>query len=216
MKTLLTLLVLTTTAATANAQSFEARCRTLASEARIQVVFEDRPVTRDDSRSLDELRRLSQSGASTYHRVLGLTHAEPSSSMELRVRHLQDTDGKVCAAPDLNLRIGLATLTVYLARELQGACRRAIVEAHEQEHVAVWRNHLRIGARLLTTQLQQALGQAVVFEDAAQASAQLGRLAESQVQRQLKVLVDGIRSAHQQIDAPGSYQIEEGRLRACP
>ncbi len=183
MKTLFTLLVLCSCAATAMAQGFGARCNTLASETRIQVLFDDRPAARDDSRSLDELRRLSQSATSPYHRVL---------------------------------RLGLSNLTVYLAREVQGSCRRAIVEAHEQEHVAVWRNHFRIGARLLTTQLQQALGQAAVFDDANQASALLTQRVENLVERQLKVLIDGIRSAHQQIDTPGSYQLEEGRMRACP
>ena len=216
MKTLFTLLVLCSCAATAMAQGFDARCNTLASETRIQVLFEDRPAARDDSRSLDELRRLSQSAASPYHRVLGLTHAEPTSRLEVKVQILQGPDGKVCAAPSVTLRLGLSNLTVYLAREVQGSCRRAIVEAHEQEHVAVWRNHFRIGARLLTTQLQQALGQAAVFDDANQASALLTQRVENLVERQLKVLVDGIRSAHQQIDTPGSYQLEEGRMRACP
>ena len=85
MKTLFTLLVLCSCAATAMAQGFGARCNTLASETRIQVLFDDRPAARDDSRSLDELRRLSQSATSPYHRVLGLTQAEPTSHLEVKV-----------------------------------------------------------------------------------------------------------------------------------
>jgi len=216
MKTLITLLLLTSAATMAGAQSVAERCQALASQAQIQVVFDDTPVTRDDSRTLDELRRLSQSAASPYHRILGLTHAEPSSRLVVQVHSLQHADGKVCAVPAVALRIGLSNLTVYLARDLQGSCRRAIVDAHEQEHVAVWRNHLRIGARLLTTQLQQALGRVEDFDDAAQATARLTAQVEGLVERQLKVLMEGIRSTHQQIDTPGSYRLEEGRMRACP
>jgi hypothetical protein len=198
------------------AESFTERCDKLASQAQIQVVFEDALLVRDDTRSLDALKRLSQTGASPYHRVLGLTHAEPVTRLTLTASTLEDLDGRVCSVPSLTLKLGFSSLQVYLARELQDPCRRNIVQAHEQEHVAVWRSHLRIGARLLTSQLQKTLGQPMYFNDLAQAKAGVQQRVENLLNPPLQGLMNGIAAAHQQIDAPGSYQLEENRMRACP
>lgn len=216
MKTLFILIVLATSPVSAMADSFTERCEKLASEAKIQVIFEDKQVVRDDNRSLDALKRLSNSRPSPYHHVLGLTHAEPFTRMELTARTLDDTDGRVCTVPSLTLRLGFSNLQVYLANELKDPCRRRIVEAHEQEHVAVWRDHFRIGARLLTSQFQKALGQPLYFDGQAPAKAGLQQRVEGLVNPPLQGLMNGINAAHQQIDAPGSYQLEENRMRACP
>lgn len=66
--------------------NFEIACRKLAAETAIQVVFEDRPVSRDDSRNLETLKRLSIFGKSPHHNVLGLTHAEPTASLDVLPR----------------------------------------------------------------------------------------------------------------------------------
>lgn len=200
----------------AQAQGFVERCESLAVDARIDVRFDDRAVTRDDSRNVDALRRLSRGPSNPYHRVLGLTHAEPTSDWAVSIRTLGDTNGRVCAAPSLSLRLGFSTLTVYIASDIMDNCRRAIVLAHELEHVAVWRNHFRIAARLLATQLQTALARPFYFDPGQAVEASLRSLVQTQLDQQMQGLLAGIVVAHQQIDAPGSYQLEEGRMRACP
>lgn len=222
---LLTLLALLMTSL-ANAQSpvgatFESRCELLAKESKIQTTFEDKPITRDNNRTLDELKRLSQSGKTTtasnpYHRVLGLIHAEPSSRLDLSSQALTDTTGRVCAVPSLMLTLGFRELTVYIARETTNDCRRRIIEEHENEHVNAWRNHLRIGSRLLTPVLQKQLAQPMYFEKSVDFKPILQQRVEDLVDFQLARLMGGIGSAHNQIDSPNSYQFEENRLRACP
>lgn len=200
----------------AEADGFTQQCERLAAGARIEVLFEEPQVTRDDSRSRDELMRLSQSSRNPNHAVLGLTQAEPSFNLRLAPAFLTHADGRVCAALSLTLKLGFSNLQVYLARELNGACRRDIVLTHEQEHVAVWRDHLRAGARLLQPLLQTSLGQPGYFSRRDEAEAALLSRANTLIKQKLDGLREGIRFAHQQIDSPASYRHEENRMRACP
>jgi hypothetical protein len=196
--------------------SFDERCEKLAAEASISVVFEDKPVTRDDTSKVDELTRLAGSGVNRFHNVLGITHAVPSASMALATRFLNDGEGGTCAVPSAIVKIGFSSLEVRLAQELTNPCRRQIVDEHEQEHVTAWRNHLRIGARLLTTRLNSTYARPDYFRSPADAEQLLRERIERDVSAALKELHEGIMNAHQQIDSPGSYRNVENRMRACP
>jgi hypothetical protein len=196
--------------------SFNERCEKLAAEATIRVVFEDKPVTRDDSHNIDELTRIAGSGVNRFHNVLGITHAVPSANMTFAMRFLNDGEGGTCAVPSVTVKLGFSSLDVNLARELTNPCRRQIVDEHEQEHVTVWRNHLRIGARLLTTQLTNTYARADYFRSPADAEQILRERIEQHVTTALKDLQEGIMTAHQQIDSAGSYRQVENRLRTCP
>jgi hypothetical protein len=216
MKPIITaLMCLAALSAQANG-SFNERCEKLAAEATIRVLFEDKPITRDDSHNVDELTRLAGSGITRFHSVLGLTHAVPSASMEFTTRFLNDGEGGTCAVPLATLKLGFSSLDVNLAREITNPCRRQIVEEHEQEHVAVWRDHLRIGARLLAIQLTNAYGRPDYFRSPDDANQILRERIEQHVSTALKELEDGIMGAHQQIDSQGSYRQVENRMRACP
>lgn len=210
-----TLLFFFSLAATADSR-FTSACEKLAAEADIRVLFEDRQLTRDDSRSFEVLKRLARSGANPHHSVLGLTHAEPTASLEVTPRILTDIDGKACGVASLTLKLGFSTLQVYLASELKDGCRRRIVDEHEQEHVAVWRNHFKAGARLLESLLRQKLGQAAYFSNPAEAREALQQRANDLIVPLLKNLNDGIGVNQQEIDTAGSYRYVEGRLRGCP
>lgn len=213
---LISLLFFTSTAVVADAGSFVTQCENLAAGAKVRVVFEDKLLTRDDSQSLAHLQRLAPSGSSPYHSVLGLTHAEPTASLELTPRFLTDATGRVCAAPSLTLKLGFSTLKVYLARELAGACRRNIVDEHEQEHVFAWRSHFRAGARLLESLLQRSLARPSYYSHQAEAEVAVRQHVDSLISPLLESLKEGISVTHQGIDSPGSYQYAEGRMRACP
>ena len=84
MKILLLALALLPLVAAAEADGFTQQCERLAAGARIEVLFEEPPVTRDDSRSRDELMRLSQSSRNPNHAVLGLTQAEAGRRAKAR------------------------------------------------------------------------------------------------------------------------------------
>ena len=216
MKTLLLLLVLVPLPAAAHTGAFAQRCEQLAADASIEVLFEEPQVGRDDSRSRDELMRLARSSRDPNHAVLGLTHAELSFKLRLAPSFLTHPDGSVCAVLSLTLQLGLSNLQVYLARELNDACRRDIVLKHEQEHVAVWRDHLRAGASLLRPLLQSSLGEPAYFSRRDEAEASVLARANTLIKEKLDGLREGIRFAHQQIDSPASYRNEENRMRACP
>lgn len=195
---------------------FTERCEKLVADARIRVVFEDSPVTRDDSHNIAELTRLAGSGVNRFHNVLGTTRGEPIASMTLTTNHLSDGEGGTCAVPSFVLKLGFSRLEVDLARELTNPCRRQIVEEHEQEHVAIWRNHLRISARLLTTLLNNNFAQVDYFHSPEDAALILRERVDREIASQLKEIQSGINNAHQQIDSPGSYRNVENRMRACP
>lgn len=208
--------LLSSFSAIASDGSFIERCNGLASQSQIEVVFEDRNVTRDDSWSRVDLSRLSQSNQNPYHIVLGLTHAEPSANLVMTTQFLADSDGKICGVPSLKVKLGFSTLQIYLAKELENSCRRNIVLSHEQEHVAVWRNHLRAGSKLLSNVLQAEFRRAEYFSNRDEADVSLRQQVQKSIAFHLNNLKSGISNAHQQIDSPASYRYEEGRMRACP
>ncbi len=203
-------------AAQAATPGFAQRCDALLAQARIAVVFEDAAVTRDNGRSLEELKNLSGQSSSAYHQVYGLTQAQTRTGYSLRAALLVDAGGAVCAVPSLDVKVAVVGLTVYLARELDNACKRAIVEEHEQEHVGVWRSHLRTGARLLEPLLRDKLGQSFQFASAEAAKSGLRGQVDAVLNPLLKQLQDGIVLANRQIDSPQSYQSTAQRLNACP
>jgi hypothetical protein len=196
--------------------SFTERCEQLAASARLSVAFEDAPLTRDNTRGLDALKQISQLGPQPYHQVFGLTHAQTQTRYDLQWQTLRAPDGRVCAAPSLALKVGLKSLTVYLAQELTNPCRRAVVEEHEQEHVAVWRNHLRAGARLLEPVLRRSLMQPFYFSASDDVASALKQKVDATVGPLMQRLQEGIQASHQQIDAPLSYQAGAQRMMACP
>lgn len=196
--------------------SFEDRCARLGAEAKISVTFEDKQVSRSDSRSLSELKRLSGSRSNPYHSILGLTHALPSASLAVTPNILADGRGRVCVVPSVELKLGFSELEVHLATELKDPCRLRIVEAHENEHVGVWRNHFRISARLLETVLRKQLANPAYFVNPGEAANEARRRVNEVVGTLLQGIYDGAMAANQQIDSPASYQFEEGRMRSCP
>lgn len=195
---------------------FAQRCEALAIQARVSVEFEDRPITRDDTRSREQLRNLSQRGGVANHSVYGLTYAQARMAYALRSTALTGPDGAICVVPSLTVTVGLGDLTVYLARELTEPCRRAIVEAHEQEHVAVWRTHLRAGARLLEPVLRDTLARPFHFASMADAQTGLRQQIDAALAPLTRNLHEGIVLANRDIDSPASYQAASQRLNACP
>ncbi|MDD5247746.1 MAG: hypothetical protein PHY45_02100 [Rhodocyclaceae bacterium] len=202
-------------AAAARQDNFEARCEQLADQAQILVDFDDSPVERDDSRSLEALKKLAASAASPHHNVLGLTHAKTSVVISLAARFLTRADGQVCAVPSVKIRLGFSEFQVYLARELGDACRRRIVNEHEEQHVAIWRTHLHAGAQALAPLLQRELARPFYFDSRREANAALLAQVKAQIAPRLQQLTADIAAAQKTIDSPASYARVDKRLRAC-
>lgn len=202
-------------AALADDVGFVARCEKMAREAKVEVVFEDRPVTRDDTRSIEDLKRRSQPSNNPNHSILGLTHAVSTISYDINSRILSEPNGRVCVIPSLNVKLGFTSFEVYIAREVNTGCKRKIVDDHEQEHVAIWRNHFRAGARMLTTVLQREFNQPLYYTSQTDLKIAVRQRIDGLITPLFKNLQDGITAAHQQIDSPASYQYEDKRLRAC-
>ncbi|TVO59854.1 hypothetical protein [Denitromonas ohlonensis] len=207
---------LTALPASAASPDFAARCNALAAAANVRVVFEDHPVAYDNRHDTAALGRRSGAAASRNHSVLGVTHATPQSRLEVTARALVDTDGRVCAAPDITLHLGFSEMTVSLARELSTDCQRRVVGAHEQQHVAIWRNHYRAGARLIETRLRQGPPKPLYFASRQAMQRGLSVQIKARVAPWLARLDAGVGAAHASIDSPASYREVESRMRACP
>lgn len=208
-------LLLVCLTAAADDGDFVARCEQAAGLAQVAAVFEDREVERDDSRSIAQLKEMSQPGTNRSRQVLGLTHAEPTARLEYSAVFVTGPGGRVCGVPSVTVRLAFARFQVFIAREVANACRHRIVYEHELQHVAAWRSHLRAGARLLTPTLQRNLAGAQYFPDRRTAQVGLRLQVDGEVTRWLEKLKEGATAAQQQIDTPQSYRDVERRLAAC-
>ncbi|MEW6514374.1 MAG: hypothetical protein AB1443_10255 [Pseudomonadota bacterium] len=210
-----TILLLVSVETLADTGSFEQQCAGLAREAKVEVLYRDIQITRNDRLSIQQLKRMSNFSANPFHNILGVTHAEPEVSLESNARILMAMDGSACAAPSLTVRLGFKSLTVYLAHDVPGDCRRRIVEAHELEHVAVWRDHYRAGARLMQTRLQALLGKTFHAADKDALESEMKSRVEGEVANMLTALYEGAIEANRHIDSPTSYQRAANQMRGC-
>lgn len=203
-------------AVASQADNFEQRCERLAQTASVSVSFEDTPVTWDTRRSAEELKKLGPAQGNPYHTVLGLTHAQPTANVQVSHRSLSHPEGGTCIVGDVRLTLSFAELRVYLATELTNPCRRQIVEDHEAEHVRIYRNHFRAGARLAEPLIKKMLILPIYASDAEAAEAELRRHTHEVVMPIAARITKVAMTANSEIDTPASYREVSARLRACP
>jgi len=137
--------------------SFETRCNAMPA-AHYQVTIVPLTATEDDSTGFDELT--TKSGASPEsHRTYGLTVVNFGHETESRLRMLEDnTSGRTCATPDVDVVLSMQPATVYVARELSGeACQHEATRQHEMQHVAAYRTLLDEAAVQLRADLPPAM-----------------------------------------------------------
>jgi hypothetical protein len=203
-------------AVASQADNFEQRCERLARTASVSVSFEDTSVTWDTRRSAEELKKLGPAQGNPYHTVLGLTHAQPTANVQVSHRSLSHPEGGTCIVGDVRLTLSFAELRVYLATELTNPCRRQIVEDHEAEHVRIYRNHFRAGARLAEPLIKKMLILPIYASDAEAAEAELRRHTHEVVMPIATRITKVAMAANLEIDTPASYREVSARLRACP
>ena len=197
------------------ADGFEDRCAALFDPARIVVVYADQAPERDDTLDVQALEGVAARRGDPRSRILGLTHADVSTQIQISARTVTSPTGRVCASPAVRVTLGYENFRVLVARNIGNACRRGVVEAHEREHVSIWRNYLRAGASLMAGQLRQDLGSPLFYDTMALADRNLSRHVQAVVAGHVRQLVASIVEANRQLDTPAAYQVEAGRLQAC-
>jgi len=210
------LLAMAAAATCTRAQDADERCRALAESTTVAVVFEDLPITWETRHRPDELERLHGPASHSNHLVLGLTIARPTARMKVEYRSLSVGRDHVCIVGSVVLTLSFSELTVYLASSLDSPCRRRVVEEHELEHVRIWRQHLRVGARMLEPILQKQLAAPLYVEQREQAEPVLRQHLEATVTPLVQQLTAATITAQREIDTPESYRAVEARFRACP
>lgn len=196
--------------------AFEQRCAQLAKTATVSVAFEDRPISWNTTHDDAQLRRLG-SQPNPNHIVLGLTIARPTARLNVKHNSLTEAStGRACIAGSVALTLGFTEMSVYLASSLTNPCRRRIVEAHELEHVRIWRTHLRVGVHLAKPLIEQQLAEPLYADDPEAAEALLRQRVNEITAPILDRIRDAAHAAQRELDSPLSYQTAANRLRACP
>lgn len=194
-----------------------ASCAVPPEPAVISVDYSEARLTIDESQPWSYLAGLVGKSPNGHQHVYGLTHAEPGYQVRITPRFGKDWRGGAgCALADIAVTLQLTELKIYLARDIPDPCRREIVREHENEHVRVWQQYMRIGARLMTVALRQELAQPRHYENAAGAEEDLFARGKTVLEAKFAELAADVRRAQQEIDTPASYAQLERRMRACP
>lgn len=191
-------------------------CDQLAQMAVVKVIYQDLVVSEDVTRPLDYLQSLSGKSMDRNHHVLGLTHADPILSYEVKAIMSATPDGKVCMVPEVTIRAGFSAMQVYLAREIEGDCRRQIIREHEFEHVSTWKSYLRAGSKMMELPLTRAFSKPQIYDTVSQAEQDLRPWVQKIIQPMEQKLMESAALAQREIDSPLSYNYVETRLRSCP
>lgn len=192
------------------------RCPPVMPGPTITVSYLDRPIRTDETQNIEHLTAMGGKAGFHHHHVLGLTYALPDYRLAGNMRISRDEAGRICAVPDIAVTLSLSELTVYLAREITDSCRRQIIREHEAEHVRVWQQYLRAGARLLEIQLRQELAAPLRYPSAAGVEESSRQWITYRLGEKMKLLSEEILATQREIDSPASYAQVSGRLRTCP
>jgi len=138
--------------------SFEARCADLP-PSRVQVSVDPIAYAQDETQSIDQLN-LRSGNTPGVHLTFGLTTVNFSHQTQIGIRSVENRGGAgACGTLDVDVRLSMQPMTVYLAQELDGSpCARTATMEHELQHVAVFREVLDEAARELAADLGGALG----------------------------------------------------------
>lgn len=92
-------------------------------------------------KSIAQLTGTHRPGGS--HRTLGLTTTNQVVRLDFSYRYQKSPSGQACVSPDLKVTAGYDSMRVDVAREFpRGSCAYREVLAHEDHHVAIYREHL--------------------------------------------------------------------------
>lgn len=191
-------------------------CAQIARYASVDVDYDDPEVIVDERHNIQELKSLSGKGLVENQNVYGLTHAEAKLEYEVEGYMQTMPNGSVCMVPQVKIHAGFSELKVYVADDLQDACRRQVVHDHEYEHVNIWRSHMHDGSRLMQAPVLQALAKPRMYADRWEAENALRPWVDSIIKAYQNRLFTNLNIAQQAIDSPTSYQYVERRLKACP
>jgi hypothetical protein len=138
--------------------SFETRCAGLP-PSRVGVATVPFAYVQDETQAVDQL---TVRGGYTpgRHLTFGLTTVHFGHQTEIGIRAIDDAAGaRTCGTVDVDVRLSMQPVTVYLAQELDGSpCARNATLEHEMKHVAVFAAVLDEASRELAAGLGGAIG----------------------------------------------------------
>jgi len=139
--------------------SFDARCEALPGND-VEVSIAPISVREDRTIPFATLSGMWGEAAEQTHRTIGLTRARFGHRSTVEVKGIEDRNGmRACVRPRVAVELYLQPLTVYVAREYAGdPCRSAVIRAHEERHVDVYRDFVTEVAPRLSGELAAVVG----------------------------------------------------------
>ena len=168
-------------------------------------------------RSLNALRRQRGKGASLSGAAVGLTLADLAMSMQTRVETRPAGQGRLCVyLSTVEAAIGYGQIRVFVARDYRpDSCPDKVILAHENRHVAVFRETLaRYGPNMRQTLEATARqqGPLLVGPGADPAAVFQARISQA-VDPLFKQMQRDMELANEAIDSPTSYAAEQARCQ---
>jgi hypothetical protein len=194
-------------AARSGVAGFEARCEASLPATKIEVVTAPVVYKTDRTRSWRELTAMGDDTTPTQ-RAVGLTTAKLGHKVSLETSGVEDqSTGRVCVRPSVRVELSATPMTVYIGREIAGdACRAAAALAHEQKHVAVYREELTHIATDVRATLKAAYGKRVLYY---KSRAEAKRATDAAINAEIGPLLDRmagqIKARQREIDSPDEY-----------
>jgi hypothetical protein len=143
--------------------TFEQHCAMALPATRVDVAAVPVTYATDDTRPYAELTRMGVE-AGEGERVIGLTRARISHTASIAVAGIEEPrSGQVCVRPEIEVRLSMVPMTVYVGREFRGdECKREAIMEHERRHVAVYRDYLAEVVVEVRDEITRAYGNVVM------------------------------------------------------
>ena len=189
--------------------AFLGTCERRLAPTQVAVTFKPGEVVEDLTKSIAELTALqNKNGPTSPVRAIGLTHADYRFNSSARVNVITDHDtGLSCGRPRIEVTLGVAPQTVYVAREFPpGTCAHQKILEHEQRHVEVDQAHVEAAAELLQAKMASFYGNRIMFGQAQTLTDQVFADVENRWTRVARRRFEEGNAKHRAIDSPESYR----------
>lgn len=195
-----------------------ARCPAAEALPRVSLKTLPGKVTYNTRQNRGQLQRLQgQSGASSRRgwRPIGLTLTELEFRMNISVNTMPRKGRGHCATmAEVKSSLGYDKITIYIAKRYpKGSCQYLSVLAHENEHLAIFRDTLAVYAPRVERRLTAAASaiKPVLAATPARAAAKIQKTLQREMEPLFKEMNRRLDSENDRIDTPQKYHGEQAR-----
>lgn len=195
-----------------------ARCPAAEALPRVSLKTLPGKVTYNTRQNRRQLQRLQgQSGASSRRgwRPIGLTLTELEFRMNISVNTMPRKGRGHCATmAEVKSSLGYDKITIYIAKRYpKGSCQYLSVLAHENEHLAIFRDTLAVYAPRVERRLTAAASaiKPVLAATPARAAAKIQKTLQREMEPLFKEMNRRLDSENDRIDTPQKYHGEQAR-----